>query len=298
MKKAVIREIRQGLYRIALPVEIRGFSDFIGVFVHTGDPCFLVDTGPASTADALIDALDTLSATRLDNVLLTHIHLDHAGATGDLVHRLGPLKVACHSTGIRHMAHPEKLWAGSLATLGDTARAYGPLRPTPPECLVPAEGFGEGGILALPTPGHAAHHVSYVHGDVLFAGEAAGMYTPFEDGGVFIRPATPPKFFFDTYINSLDSLLPHSDKTVCYAHYGVRKNARELFLAHRDQIFLWRGIVEKAVGERIGDNLVDECIGRLLAQDPLMRHWDRFSEDVKSRELIFLKNSVRGFAGS
>lgn len=298
MKTAVIKEISPDLFRVALPVEIRGFSDFIGVFVHTKSPCFMVDTGPASTADALMAALSDLSVGKPDYLLLSHIHLDHAGATGDLVHRLGPLKVVCHSSGIRHMAHPEKLWAGSLATLGDTARAYGPPRPTPPKCLVPAEDFGEGGVLALPTPGHAAHHVSFAFDGVLFAGEAAGMYTPFEDGGVFIRPATPPKFFFDTYLESLESLLPYSDNTVCYAHYGVKKNARDLFLAHREQIFFWRETVEKAMAEGLGESLVEECLARLFAADPLLRLWDRFSEDVKSRELIFLKNSVRGFAGA
>lgn len=298
MRDSAITQIRPDLFRVTLPQDIPGFGAFIGAFVRTGEPSFLVDPGPASSIDALLSALAELSVPRLDFVLLTHIHVDHAGGSGHLLARLGKTPVVCHPLGIRHMAEPEKLWKGTVATLGATGLAYGPPMPVPAECLVSAEGFNEAGIEAIPTPGHAAHHVSYAFSDLLFAGEAAGMYTAFPDGQIFIRPATPPPFHFETYAESLERILPRSGGTVLYGHYGFRANARDLFLAHREQIFLWRSIIAEVKAQAPPENLVPVSIERLLAQDPLMALWDRFSEEVKSRELIFLNNSVKGFAGS
>ncbi|MCK7504193.1 MAG: MBL fold metallo-hydrolase [Desulfobacterales bacterium] len=126
-----------------------GFADFISAWLVQGRPSFLVDVGPASTAGQLLAALDTLGVTRLDYILLTHIHLDHAGAIGQVARRFPAARIVCHEKGIPHLVDPTQLWEGTRKVLGAGGRRLRSARACAGRSASsPAQGFAADGIAA------------------------------------------------------------------------------------------------------------------------------------------------------
>ena len=181
MSKARIQQFQDDLYLISLPVAITGFDGFIGAWVHTGDPMVIVDVGPSATAPDLLSALAELDAGAPDLILLTHIHIDHSGGIGDLAVAFPQATVVCHPRAVAHLIDPQRLWQGSLATLGDIARSYGPIQPLAAGQVLSPEQLGTPDIQCIDTPGHAAHHLSFMVDDLLFAGEVGGVHLPMDE---------------------------------------------------------------------------------------------------------------------
>lgn len=295
--KAPIREVAPNLYLISLDQNIPGFTAFIGAWLYKGKHHLLVDVGPTATVPILWDALDRLDVCHLDAVLLTHIHIDHAGGTGDFLSRFPDTPVVCHGAAIPHLAEPSRLWKGSLKTLGDMAKTYGPIRAVPEKRLHDAASFSGFGVTPIPTPGHAPHHVSYLMEPYLFAGEAGGVFMRFSDGGFRLRPATPPRFFLETSVKSIESLMTVPHKLLCYAHFGATQNSPENLRRHKDQLFQWRDIIASEMEHDPGPDIENRCMDALLQQDPLLNGRHPIPEDIQAREQTFFHNSIRGFIG-
>jgi glyoxylase-like metal-dependent hydrolase (beta-lactamase superfamily II) len=293
-------EIAPELYLIPLDQNLPGFASFIGSWIYKGKKTFLVDVGPAATVPVLLKSLKGLGIRHLDAVLLTHIHIDHAGGAGDLAESFPDVPIICHEKGIRHLADPSRLWEGSLKTLGKTAQAYGPFRPVPRKLLCNAARYQEDNVMPIPTPGHAPHHVSYLLGPYLFAGEAGGVYLDGFGHGFYLRPATPPRFFLETSVKSIDALIAENPSVICYGHFGMNKNALDMLKTHREQLLLWKNIIEDQMvysGEAEGEDFLKGSLQRLLKQDPFLKGFFHMHEAVKHREIGFLKNSIKGFTG-
>ena len=120
--------------------------------MNRGDVNFIVDPGPPSTGEHLIAALETMGLDRLDFILLTHIHLDHAGTTARVLERWPEAKVVCHEIGRPHLADPTRLWEGSRSVLREVAEAYGQPPPVPTTALVGYAEAQTAGIETLLTP--------------------------------------------------------------------------------------------------------------------------------------------------
>ena len=298
--------IADNLYLIPLDQAIRGFSGFVGAWLYKGQgTTILVDVGPSSTVPALVRSLAQLSVERLDCVLLTHIHIDHAGGIGHLTKAFPLAPIVCHGSAMKHLADPSKLWEGSRKTLGEMALAYGPIEPVPMERLRDSAHFDSWGIRSVATPGHAQHHVSYLLDNILFAGEAGGVCTVTSRDQVLLRPATPPRFIYETSLGSVNRLLDTPHDLLCYGHFGATRDSVRRLSNHGRQLALWlatiRGIMAEVPG-RFGVEegeawLVEAAFDRLLSADPLLAAWQNLSDDVKSREAYFMRNSIRGFAG-
>jgi glyoxylase-like metal-dependent hydrolase (beta-lactamase superfamily II) len=183
------------------------------------DGC-LIDPGPGSALDGLLAGLGD---ERPERLLLTHIHLDHAGAAGSLVKRWPDLEVWVHERGAPHVAAPEKLIASATRLYGDDMdRLWGEILPVPRENLRVLGGDEQVGAWRVAyTPGHASHHVSYLHEPTgtLFAGDVAGVRIPPE--GHVLAPTPPPDIDLVAWHASLDALEAWGAQQVAVTHFGV-----------------------------------------------------------------------------
>jgi len=207
---------------------LTGFRQFISSWLYRGDNFnLLVDPGPLSTIPHLVAEVRRHGVERLDYILLTHIHIDHAGGTGALLAAFPEAKVICHPAGIRHLVAPLKLWEGSQKVLGpQLAAAYGEIVPVPEGNILFEEEIGNTGILAFLTPGHAQHHCCYLLDDLLFSGEVAGVRSVVPDE-ILVRPATPPRFILETALDSVERMLALKPNRMVFAHYGMVDTAVE-----------------------------------------------------------------------
>ncbi len=292
-----INAVADGVYQITLTPPLDGFSDFISAWVVTGHPSFLVDVGPGSTADQLLQGLDSLGVARPDYLLLTHIHLDHAGAAGAISRRFPEARVVCHAKGIPHLVDPTQLWEGSRKVLGPIAEGYGPLEPIPAERFVAAQEFRDETLIALLTPGHAAHHVSYRSARGLFAGEACGVYYQLGEGREYLRPATPPRFFLDSALASVDALIEQAPSRMMIGHFGAVEDGAKLLKRHRKQLIFWEEWLSRMARRYSAEEALDVCAEGLLQEDPCLAAFRAFPEPAQRRERYFLKNSINGFLG-
>ena len=270
-----------------------GFRKFISSWLYRGENfTLLVDPGPLSTIPLLCQELHRQGVERLDHVLLTHIHIDHAGGTGTLLREFPGATVICHPEGVRHLVAPEKLWEGSRKVLGALADAYGEIVPVPAERIRYEETVGNTGVRAFLTPGHAQHHCSYLLDDLLFAGEVAGVRgdVPY---GIFMRPATPPRFILKVALDSIDRMIELAPRHMIFAHHGLVDRAVEHLLIARNQLLLWvRGVAETAAMEEAQRE--EALVAWLLDKDEHYRTVSLLPPDIQARERYFLGNTLRG----
>ncbi len=126
MSSQTIWQLAEKLYLIALTPPLQGFDRFIGTWLYTGPPAFLVDVGPAATSATLLRALGDLGIRHLDYLLLTHIHIDHAGGIGEVATAFPQALVVGHARGLPHLVQPDRLWQNSLKSLGAHGRSLWP----------------------------------------------------------------------------------------------------------------------------------------------------------------------------
>lgn len=272
-----------------------GFRKFISSWsFRRGDRQLLVDPGPLSTIPLLVSRLKAAGIERLDTILLTHIHIDHAGGTGELLKHFPEARVICHPDGIRHLVDPQKLWQGSLKVLGRTAEAYGEIVAVPQEKIGFSETIADTGVRSYLTPGHAQHHCCYLIDDLLFAGEVAGVRGEVPDG-IYMRPATPPRFLLEVALDSLERMIQLAPQRMVFAHYGLVDNAPEHLEIGRRQLQLWvRGV---AATEHLPAEQHEAAFyAWLLAHDPNFALIDRLPADLQQREREFIGNTLRGMA--
>ncbi len=215
----------------------------------------LVDPGPASTVETLRAALAErgLRVQDLQYVLLTHIHLDHAGATGTLVRENPGLRVYVHARGLPHVVDPsklvnsaERLWGAELKTL------FGETLPVPAENLISLHG-GEtieldGRTLqVLYTPGHASHHVTYFDSTegVAFVGDTACISM---EGDSFVLPATPPPDVdIELWDASLAAIGDLRARRLFLTHFGFANEPLRHLADYRERLHLWSELAAKSL---------------------------------------------------
>jgi glyoxylase-like metal-dependent hydrolase (beta-lactamase superfamily II) len=280
---------------IGIPQDRPGFDRFIGSWLCPFDKTVVIDVGPSRSLPKLLDALTARGIHRVDYVLLTHIHMDHAGGLAEFLDHFPMARAVCHSKAISHLVDPSKLWLGSQKTLGDLAEAYGPITPVKRDRLLPHTEAQAEGIDLLETPGHAVHHLSFIVRGNLFAGEAGGIYIRGE-GWEYLRPATPPVFVLKQFLESIDRLLNARDLTMCYAHFGRADSSHHMLKRERAQLLFWEKIIREEMAK--GDHLLMErCMAKLLAEDPELSAFEAMSSVDQDREKFFMGNSIKGYLG-
>jgi glyoxylase-like metal-dependent hydrolase (beta-lactamase superfamily II) len=209
-----------------IDTNMHGRPGITGCFVVRGERNALVESGPKTSASSVLEGLDRLGIETLDWIVVTHIHLDHAGGAGTLLKRFPEAKVAVHPIGAPHLADPSKLWNSASRIYGDQMETmWGGMDPIPLEKIhVVNDGdqidLGGRKLTAIETPGHASHHHAYLDDatGVLFAGDAVAVRLP--EVGV-IRPASPPpEFNVEVACASIERIRALGPSSVWLTHYG------------------------------------------------------------------------------
>jgi glyoxylase-like metal-dependent hydrolase (beta-lactamase superfamily II) len=198
----------------------------------------LIDPGPQSCEETLVAALGD---ERPRAILLTHIHFDHAGVTGALVRRWPDLPVYVHEIGAPHMARPERLVASATRLYGEEAmqRLWGDVVPVPEQnlrVLTGGERGVEGAFAVEYTPGHASHHVSYLHEDsgLAYAGDVAGVRIP--PSALVLAPTPPPDVDVEAWERSLDVLAGWQPQRLVITHFGETEDPQAQIDACREAL--------------------------------------------------------------
>lgn len=208
----------------------------------------IIDPGPESTIGALLDGLGDTEPRAL---LLTHIHLDHAGAAGALVGRFPQLRVYVSKVGAPHLIDPAKLLRSAARLYGGEEglrRTWGEVLPVPEASVTALEG-GERieGMEVLYTPGHARHHLSYLDPDcgAAFVGDVAGVRI--EPSRLIIMPTPPPEIDVEAWLESIEALVAAAPKTLHLTHYGAVADPVEHLRSAAERL---RVMLERAAGGR------------------------------------------------
>lgn len=215
---------------VTLDLNFQGMRQAIAAYlVRRGDSAVLIECGPGSTVDALTDGLKAngLRPQDITHVLLTHIHLDHAGAAGWLAQHGAQIHV--HPVGAPHLKEPEKLLRSARRIYGDQMDTlWGEFIPVPESRLtVPKDGeeLQIGGLRFVPidTPGHAEHHYSYVFEDLCFTGDVGGVRIP---GFPYLRiPMPPPELHLEKWRASVRRLHALNCNRLAPTHFGIYEDA-------------------------------------------------------------------------
>jgi glyoxylase-like metal-dependent hydrolase (beta-lactamase superfamily II) len=218
----------------------------------------LVDPGPASCVPELLGALDGDVPRAL---LLTHIHLDHAGAAGTLAREWPALEVFVHERGAEHLADPGKLVSSAARLYGnDMERLWGEVAPVPRDRLRALSGGEslEGGFSVAYTPGHASHHVAYLHEESgrAFVGDVAGVrIAPNE---LTLPPTPPPDVDLEAWNKSLSRVAQWQPQSLGITHFGVLEHPFEQLAAMRDRLAAWATLARELDGPAFEQHIRDE----------------------------------------
>jgi glyoxylase-like metal-dependent hydrolase (beta-lactamase superfamily II) len=214
------------------------------------------------------------------HLLLSHIHLDHAGAAGSLVREHPALQVHVSEIGAPHLLDPSRLEASARRLYGDTFDdLWGELAPVPEENVhVVTERVL--GLECFPTPGHASHHVSYLDdAGTLYAGDAAGVrIQPHTD---VLPPTPPPEFDLDTWLRTLDEIERRAPARLALVHFGVADDVERHLSELRRRLQEWVALAGASEDEfaEIVSRDVDETYGRAMpywqSYAGLKRYWEK-----------------------
>jgi glyoxylase-like metal-dependent hydrolase (beta-lactamase superfamily II) len=258
--------------------------------LHAPGGVALIDPGPSSTLTTLSGALEASGVT-FDDVralVLTHIHLDHAGATGTLVHAHPHLRVYVHERGAPHMIDPAKLLASATRLYGaDMDRLWGEVRAVPEHALVVVRGeeriaVGARELEVAYTPGHASHHVSYFSAEagIAFVGDTAGIRL--NPGGYILPPTPPPDIDLELWRTSLARIRRWRPDTLFITHFGPHGAAPAHLAEMEDHLERVAGIAKASLA---GDG-TDEAREAWFAEE-IRRELRRRSslEDARAYEI-------------
>ena len=230
--------------------------------LESGGHRAVIDPGPGSTLATLREQLETrgLGVGDLEAVLLTHIHLDHAGATGALVRENPRLAVYVHKNGAPHMIDPSKLLASAQRLWpNDLQRLFGEALPVPAENLHILDGgetltLGTRTVEVVYTPGHASHHVSYFDQAerVAFVGDTAGVGI---EGNSYVMPATPPPDIdLGIWDKSFAAIFERNPARLFLTHFGYSDNPSEHILLFRERLHRWAALTAEILRTAASDS--------------------------------------------
>ena len=296
----IISDLGDDVYSI--DTQMAGHTGITASYLIRGSRPCLVETGTALSAPTVVSALAELgvSANDLATVVVTHIHLDHAGGVGDIAAAFPQAQVVVHERGARHLADPARLVASAMRVFGpDMDRLFGPLIATPAERLTTLSDTGEVDLgdgrrlESFHNPGHASHHVALVDSQTgdLYTGDAAGVFVPDTEE---IRPATPPPDFdLDLALSSLHRMHEATPTRLLFSHFGPVTDVDRVFEESEAELHYWVEQVSQAYHAGLD---LEHAVAMVHEKDR-ERHHDFFSDPervAKFEELSSTQAQVSG----
>jgi glyoxylase-like metal-dependent hydrolase (beta-lactamase superfamily II) len=243
-----------------LDLHHQGAERVIGAYlVETDDGLAVFDCGPSSCVEELKARLREhgLELEGVRHLLLSHIHLDHAGAAGVLVREHPALQVHVSEIGAPHLADPSRLEASARRLYGEAFdELWGELAPVP-EANLRVVGDEVLGLACFPTPGHASHHVCYLGADgTLYAGDAAGVRI--QPHRAVLPPTPPPEFDLDTWLRTLDEIERRRPARLALVHFGVADDVERHLAELRTRLVRWveqAGVTEEEFTQSVSSDV-------------------------------------------
>jgi glyoxylase-like metal-dependent hydrolase (beta-lactamase superfamily II) len=243
-----------------LDLHHQGAERVIGAYlVETDDGLAVFDCGPSSCVEELKARLREhgLELEGVRHLLLSHIHLDHAGAAGVLVREHPALQVHVSEIGAPHLADPSRLEASARRLYGEAFdELWGELAPVP-EANLRVVGDEVLGLACFPTPGHASHHVCYLGADgTLYAGDAAGVRI--QPHRAVLPPTPPPEFDLDTWLRTLDEIERRRPARLALVHFGVADDVERHLAELRTRLVRWveqAGVTEEKFTQSVSSDV-------------------------------------------
>jgi glyoxylase-like metal-dependent hydrolase (beta-lactamase superfamily II) len=256
-----------------------GWQRVTAGYLIDGPEPVLIETGSRTSVPVLLESLESLGVgpDALAGVVVTHIHLDHAGGVGDVAAAFPRATVYVHPRGARHLADPTRLLSSAAQVYGPLLdELYGRIVPTPAERIEVLEDgaqvrIGPGrALIAVDSPGHAKHHVGLhdTGSGLLFAGDAVGVRLP--DVGILYPATPPPDFDLHQALHSLERFAARRPSGLALAHYGLVPEVDPLLDEAGETLRRWADVAEAAFasGEDIGDALRAHFLADADAVDP------------------------------
>jgi glyoxylase-like metal-dependent hydrolase (beta-lactamase superfamily II) len=272
---------------------VRPHFDAAYLIVENGRGAF-IDCGTNHSVPRMLAALDNagLQPEHVDWLILTHVHLDHAGGAGELMSKLPNAHLVAHPRGARHMVDPSMLWAGASAVYGEQTmeREYGRLRPVPAERVIEsADGYvvdlpGRP-LLCLETPGHAKHHQAIydARARVCFTGDTFGLsYRELDTAaGPFILPTTTPVQFDPGALHaSINRLLLLEPEAMYLTHYGRVERVPKLAEDLHEQIDAMVAIAQGLKNAPERHEALKDALARLYFERSRLHGWQGSRDEL------------------
>jgi glyoxylase-like metal-dependent hydrolase (beta-lactamase superfamily II) len=266
-------EVVPGIY--LLDLIFRGRPAVISTYVLAANDgtVGLIETGPASSAPALLAGMraNGLDPSRVEDIVVTHIHLDHSGGAGVLLREAMPrARVHVHPVGLSHLIDPSRLVRSATRLYGDLMETlWGEVAPIPADRVSSLEDGSRLTVAGhaleiLYTPGHASHHLSVHHlsSGIIFSGDSAGVRIPGNE--IINPPSVPPEFDPEAWETSMDRTLALNPSRLLLGHFGPVENPRAHLDGLRRRMHSWMALVEQGIREGRSQ---EEMAGELRSRD-------------------------------
>lgn len=268
-----IKEVAQNIYLI--DNQLYAIPKWGSVYLIKEEKKALVDTGPTTSASAVLEGIKKagVSPEEINYLIVTHIHLDHAGGAGVLLKDMPQAQVVVHHRGAKHLVNPKILVNSVREAQGEEVmRLLGEVMPIETEQVKPVSGndvlkLGEKQVLRfIDAPGHASHELCIYESrnNGLFSGDAVGVSVA--ENEVLLPVTPPPSFDLESYLNTLERLMTLSATRLYFAHFGVVNKVQESLQLARDKLQDWDGMVSKAIKEDGFDRAAKKFRARLYQE--------------------------------
>lgn len=222
-----------------------GMYDVAGygaVYIFDTDQPAVIDTGIGTNREYIFDALETLGIDTLGAIILTHVHLDHAGGAGFLADEIPAATVYVHEKGLTHLVDPSRLVTGTKAAVGEMWTYYTEPAPIDVDRIVSVADsdqidLGDQTLTAHEAPGHAPHQLVFSTDGCVFTADAAGIYVADRDEIRVTSP--PPQFDLHQCLDDVSMIQEISPETLCFAHFGPRAYDEQLLDQYKRTLVEW-----------------------------------------------------------